>query len=111
MTEGGKNWKHYSRCSGTSEDCFNCPYPDCIATADDINRQDAEAKARQRQERTDEIVRLWNEGEGQYKIEDIAKRYDMTVHGIMTLLRTQRKKGVYVWQSNRSKLQEERNRK
>ena len=104
-------WKHYSRCELKSEDCFDCPYDDCIATIDDINRQDSEVKAQQRQARTDEIVRLWNEGAGLYKAEDIAKKYNMTVHGIMSLLRTQRKKGVYVWQSNRSKLQEERNRK
>lgn len=96
---------HYRRCQLGSKDCFDCPFEDCIATADDINRQDAEDTARRREERAKKVVKLWNEGQGRYTAEDIAKLYGMSPTGILSMLRTQEKKGVYVWRSERSRKQ------
>ena len=37
------------RCVENEPDCFNCPYPECIATMDDINRQEAIRSKKEKQ--------------------------------------------------------------
>lgn len=66
-------------CNQDEPDCLNCPYPDCIATMRDINRQNriqAEKKMREfRRKRNEEILELYNQG---YSVETLGKRYNIT---------------------------------
>ena len=54
------------RCPYNEPDCFNCTFPDCQATLDDINRQQA-LKARKQEraeiiERNKQILEMYNNG-------------------------------------------------
>ena len=44
------------RCLENEPNCFNCPFPECIATMQDINRQEAFRAKKEKQE----IIRMRN---------------------------------------------------
>lgn len=82
---------YYERCKNNDpRECFRCPYPDCVATMKDINRQEAERDRQKKIERNKHIVDLWNAGMPQ-KI--IAEKLNMPVTTVQSAIVTERKKG------------------
>ena len=68
-------------------DCQNCPYPDCIATSADINRQDAKAKRAMYAERNARILELWNSGMDYKGVAARMKVTEGTVQGVLRKLK------------------------
>lgn len=73
--------------------CFSCPYPDCIASGADINRQNAAAAKKDRAERNKKIVSMWNDG---YAIEHLCAEFHLDKRYLLHILREERRKGVDV---------------
>ena len=80
-------------CLSDNPDCFNCPYPDCYATLDDINRQNAYDDRKVKKERNKIIVQMWNSG---ISMVDIGKAYNLTPSTIGYILKKERDNGTEV---------------
>ena len=80
-------------CLEDDPDCFNCPFPDCYATLQDINRQNAYEDNKAMKERNKAIVDLWNFG---VSMSDIGRVYHMTPASIGYILKKERESGEYV---------------
>lgn len=66
-------------CKEDEPDCLNCPFPDCIATMEDINRQNRIQTEKERQEemrkRNEQILGLYKEG---FDVITIGERFNLT---------------------------------
>lgn len=71
------------RCKERMPDCFNCPYPDCIATQRDITRQDGVQREVELEKRNKRIVKLFLGGAD---IEGLSERFNMTTGAIKYVL-------------------------
>lgn len=88
---------NYERCKNNDpRECFNCQYPDCIATTKDINRQDAAETRRKVHEKHDRIVRMYNDG---LTAPEIAERIKCERTEVYSALALAKKKGVEVRRS------------
>lgn len=80
-------------CLSDNPDCFNCPFPDCYATLDDINRQNACEDRKAMKARNKVIVEMWNSG---VCTNEIGKAYNLTQSAILKILKKERKNGTEV---------------
>ena len=78
------------RCLQDEPDCEHCPYPDCIATFNDINRQNRVQKEKERIARNARIVELWEGGMDKSDIAELVGEPFSTVTGV---IQTERKRG------------------
>lgn len=71
-------------CKEDNPDCFNCPYPDCIATQKDITRQNGVQRGIELNERNNIIVDAFLAGAD---IDGLAERFDVTDAAIRYVLK------------------------
>lgn len=73
-----------SRCLEYEPDCEHCKYHDCIATYDDVKRQEAYKNEKYYKKRNENIV---NAFKGGATVDGLAEKYDMSNSGILYILR------------------------
>ena len=76
-------------CEFINPDCMNCPYEDCIATTEDIFRQNSFRANAERAERNRKIVKMRMDG---YKMREIAERFKMNIQTVSTIVRIEGRK-------------------
>ncbi len=71
-------------CAADVPDCEHCPYPDCMATIQDINRQEAIKSKAWMEKRNKSIVDDFRCGA---TVEGLSEKYGICKSGILHILR------------------------
>ncbi len=78
------------RCNAMEPDCFNCPFEECVATMEDINRQEALKAKKERQkmidERNSKISEFFDYGIG---IKELSEMFSLSQGTIRTIIKSQ----------------------
>ena len=82
--------KYKNRCLEDNPDCLHCPFPDCVATGYDINRQNAAANREYMKARNEQIIKLYNSG---LDYKHIAERMTLGEGAVSAVILDARKKG------------------
>lgn len=71
------------RCAENEPDCEKCPYPDCIATYEDVFRQERYKQKKIIEQRDRAIMKMRDEG---YMIKHIAEKFHMKFGTVGTIV-------------------------
>lgn len=78
----------YSKCVSNNPDCNNCPFPDCVATLQDINRQESWKKRREGEKLRKELyIKLVDARKSGMKYKQIKERYNVSYSTIKKALK------------------------